>query len=89
MSKMTSFTEDKQTIARKLLASAMEMDPADVPDDAAIGQQENWDSMAHLRLIAAIEEHIGSPLEAETVVAIASLNDIAGVLEEAEQSSRA
>jgi acyl carrier protein len=53
-------------MARGLLASAMEMDAADIPDDAAIGRLENWDSLAHMRLIMALEQHMGAPLTPDT-----------------------
>lgn len=62
----------------------MEMEPSDVPDDAAIGRLKNWDSLAHMRLILALEEHIGTQLTPDTVVAIGSLSDIATALEDAE-----
>ncbi len=61
MKNKAPLTEDKRSIARQLLAAAMEMDPADVPDDAAIGRVKNWDSLAHMRLITALEEYIGTP----------------------------
>jgi len=60
----------------------MEMDVADIADDAAIGQLENWDSMAHVRLIVALEEHLGAELTPDTVVGLGSLADIVTVLEE-------
>lgn len=88
MNNKASFTEDKRLIARRLLASAMEMNPADIPDDAAIGRLKNWDSLAHMRLILALEEHIGTLLTPDTVVAIGSLSDIAKALADAEISSQ-
>ncbi len=74
--------EDHWITARNLLASATEMNPEDVPDDAAIKRLKNWDSLAHMRLILALEEHIGSQLAPDVVVAIGSLSDIAAVLED-------
>ena len=69
-------------MARGLLASAMEMDAADIPDDAAIGRLDNWDSLAHMRLIMALEQHMGAPLTPDTVVGLGSLADVVTVLEE-------
>ncbi len=69
-------------VARQLLASALEMEPSELPDDAAIGQVANWDSLAHMRLIMGLEEHMAAPLPPEAVVSIGSLADIVTVLEE-------
>ena len=82
MNNKASFSEENRSIARSLLASAMEMDPEDVPGDAAIGRLKNWDSLSHMRLILALEEYMGTQLAPDVVVAIGSLSDIATVLED-------
>jgi acyl carrier protein len=74
--------ENSQTIARRLLASAVQMETDEIPDDAAIGRLGSWNSLAHMRLIMAIEEHMGSPLEPDAVVSIASLADVIKILDE-------
>jgi len=82
MSESTSISGDSRAIARNLLAVAMEMDVADIADDAAIDRLENWDSLAHMRLILALEEHMGAELTPDTVVGLGSLGDVVTVLEE-------
>lgn len=67
--------------ARRLLADALEMDAADISAETAIGAEERWDSLAHLRIIEAIEDAMGKPLDAEAIVTISSLYDIAIVLD--------
>lgn len=67
--------------ARYLLAAALEIDPAEVGPEAAIGTIEAWDSLAHLRLMQALEQAIGAELPAEAIVEIASLADVTAVLE--------
>lgn len=69
--------------ARALLAAALELDPAAVGPDASIATLEAWDSLAHLRLVQAIEQAIGGELPAETIVEIGSLADVTAVLERA------
>lgn len=64
------------TRARILLADALNADVARVPEDARIGGVEEWDSIAHLRLILALEAAIGRQLDPDEVVAIESLSDI-------------
>ena len=69
--------------ARRLLAAALGLDPARLPDDAAIGLTEEWDSLAHMRLVAAIEGELGRQISAEAIVSLASLGDVERVLAQA------
>ena len=73
--------------ARQLLASVLEMEVADIADDAGIGRLAGWDSLAHMRLIMAIEADMGRSLSPGNVVAIGSLRDIATVLAGGEVSA--
>jgi acyl carrier protein len=66
--------------AKKLLAEAIHADAATVPDTARIGSFERWDSLAHLRLILALEEMIGRQLDPDEAVEIESLQDVAALL---------
>ena len=70
-----------ETRAKALLASALEIDAASVPPDASIATLEAWDSLAHLRLVQALEKELGRELPAEHIFAIASLADVTAVLE--------
>jgi acyl carrier protein len=67
--------------ARRLLAEATGAEPAFVPDDARIGSFERWDSLAHMRLVLALEQHVGRELDADEVVEIESLDDVRAILE--------
>ena len=82
MSDATKIQGDSWSTARGLLAAAMEMEVADIPDDAAIGRLESWDSLAHMRLILALEEQMGTALTPDTVVGLGSLADVVTVLED-------
>jgi acyl carrier protein len=66
--------------ARRLLAEALALSEADLPANPRLGQIERWDSLAHMRILLAIEEHIGKPLDAEVAITIESLDDIARVI---------
>jgi acyl carrier protein len=66
--------------ARALLADAVNADTGAVPDDARIGSLELWDSLAHLRLILAIEAKIGRPLDPDEIMGVESLDDVAALL---------
>jgi len=66
--------------AKKLLAEAANCDAAAIPDNVRIGQFERWDSLAHLRLVLAIEGEIGRQLDPDESVGIETLSDIAALL---------
>lgn len=66
--------------ARQLLAEALALSESDLPPNPRLGQVEQWDSLAHMRILLAIEERLGKPLDADVAVTIESLDDIARVL---------
>lgn len=70
--------------AKKLLAEAIHADTAAIPDGARIGGFARWDSLAHLRLILALEEKIGRQLDPDEAVRIESLQDVAVLLDRQE-----
>jgi len=78
---MTRDAMTQLTTARSLLAEAVHSEPAAVPEDARIGSFERWDSLAHMRLVLAVEARIGRELDAEEVVRIECLDDIRAILE--------
>ena len=67
--------------AREILAGALEVAPGALPGDAAIGALEAWDSLAHMRLVLALEEAVGGELESAEILGIERLADIAAILE--------
>lgn len=66
--------------ARKLLADALSMPEKDLPEDIRIGSIDQWDSLAHARILLALEETIGIPLDAAEAATIESVTDIAASL---------
>jgi len=66
--------------AKVLLAEAVNCDAAAIPDDVRIGHFDLWDSLAHLRLVLAVEQHIGRQLDPDEVMRIDKLSDIAALL---------
>ena len=69
--------------ALQLLAGALQQDVSQVGPDAAIGVSERWDSLAHMRLVMALEEHVGGQLDTDTMLGIESLSDIVAFLAKA------
>ncbi|MEO8559321.1 MAG: acyl carrier protein [Rhodospirillales bacterium] len=67
--------------ARHLLAEALEIDAGAMADNVAMENFEPWTSVAHLRLILALEEKLGAELAPDDALAIQSLADVARLLE--------
>jgi acyl carrier protein len=64
-----------------LLADALGIDRSVVDADTAISTTLQWDSLAHMRLILALEERLGRRLDPESIVAIAGIQDVVALLE--------
>ena len=67
--------------ARSILAQALNLDLEEVGPDASIETLDAWDSLAHLRLILSLEDHLQVQLDPEVVIAVSSVPDIVAVLE--------
>jgi len=67
--------------ATEVLAGALMIEAAAVPRDARLGSIEQWDSLAHARLLLALEEKLRRQLTTDEAVAIESLDDIARLLD--------
>lgn len=63
-------------LAKTLLAQATERELSEVPESASVETWDAWDSLSHMRLILAMEAHLGRELPPEAVVEIASLPDV-------------
>ena len=70
------------TAAEQLLAQVLNLRA--VPADATLGHPPEWDSLAHMRLVLALEERMGKPLSAMQIVSLACLADIEALLSEAD-----
>ena len=66
--------------ARELLAGALNLPEQQVDSSTMIGVTQQWDSLAHMRLMLALEDALGSELDMEAVVNIASLSDVETML---------
>jgi acyl carrier protein len=63
-----------------LMAAALDCSPSEIPEDAAIGSFDAWDSLAHLRLILSIERFLGRELDPASAVAVVDLPSIRTLL---------
>jgi acyl carrier protein len=65
--------------ARDVLASALGMDAEDIPDSASTASLSRWDSLHHVALIAALEDHFNVMYTSEEIPLMVTLQDIAHV----------
>lgn len=68
------------TDAREFLARVLEL--PEVPPDATLGHPPAWDSLAHMRLVLALEEVLGHQLSPVQIVSLAGLADIQALLDD-------
>jgi acyl carrier protein len=66
--------------ARSLLAEALGCPEEEIVADSAIGTQLQWDSLAHIKIVLALEERLGRSLTTDEIVAVTSLAAIEQVL---------
>lgn len=65
--------------ARELLAAALGTTLTAIKDNASIGNVEEWDSLAHVRLVFEIERRLKrelSPLEISEITSVADIEKI-------------
>lgn len=72
--------ENNAARARMIVATAVGIPEKDLPLDAAIGQWGPWDSLAHMRIVLALEDDLGVALPMEQIVEIGALLDIERLL---------
>ena len=66
--------------AKRILARALELSVAQIPDDAGLGELLSWDSLGHIKVVVELEEEIGRPLQTEEVLSISDLASIGALL---------
>jgi acyl carrier protein len=66
--------------AREILAGVLDLSADTIGDDSSIGNVEEWDSLAHVRLLFEIERRLKRELSPVEIASIASLADIDRIL---------
>ena len=72
--------------ARLLLAGALNIEPAEVGDDASMFSLDAWDSLGHMNIVLGIETALGRSLTAEEIVKIELIEDVENLLVSANQN---
>ena len=72
--------EEHLSEARSILARALNVTAEAIGDHATIDTLEDWDSLAHMRLVLEIEQHLKRELSSTEIVELASLADVRNLL---------
>ncbi len=73
----------KRAKARKVLAEALGIGTDEVSENASPESQAGWDSLAHMRLVLAVETSRGRELKGREILALTSLEGIQDALQTA------
>ena len=61
---------------KSLIATVLGIPASKVEDDLALGDIPEWDSLAHMQIIASLESELGITLDIEQTLEIEDVEDI-------------
>lgn len=67
---------EQETRLRQILSDILDIDPEKISDDFSRDDESGWDSMAHLRLITAVEQAFGIKLTMKEIEEIRCYGDL-------------
>jgi acyl carrier protein len=67
---------EQETRLRQILSDVLDIDPEQISDAFSRDDESGWDSMAHLRLITAVEQAFGIKLTMKEIEEIRSYGDL-------------
>ena len=62
--------------AKRLIATALEIDLKSIPNDASIETFSPWDSLGHMKIIGEVETLLGRSLEIEQILQLTDLSSL-------------
>lgn len=65
---------------RQAFTATMKIDAAEVVDTLAYGQHAEWDSLAHMAMVAELETAFGVMLDTEEIIAMSSVAEVRRIL---------
>lgn len=68
-------------LAKKIISQALIIEQKDVNEKTQLGITTQWDSLAHMRLVLAIEEEIGHQLDPEAIISLGCFTDVINLLD--------
>ncbi|WP_299656581.1 acyl carrier protein [uncultured Jannaschia sp.] len=73
--------DDRMTQLAETVCDEIDRDPDDVPVDADRDNVDGWDSLAHLRIVTAVESRFGVRLTMQQISEARSISDLARMIE--------
>lgn len=67
-------------IGKKILAAGLELPESSIPENASLETMDAWDSLAHMRIVLAVEAEIGRPVTTEEILQLMSLADVNAIV---------
>jgi len=67
---------------RRIMADVFGIEPDVIPNDAAMGVLEQWDSGNHISLVLALEEEFGVSFDVSEIEAMTCFEDVVGGVEQ-------
>ncbi len=64
-----------------LLAEALGLDPSEISESTSLETCPSWDSLAHFRIVAALEEALDRPLVPTEIFDVTNYESVKAVLE--------
>jgi len=66
----------------KTLSDSLKIDISIITDDLSVGSIPEWDSLAHVALISAVEKEFGLQFEIDQVFELEEVEDFVEIVEE-------
>ncbi|MDC3237191.1 acyl carrier protein [bacterium] len=60
----------------QIVANVLEISPHELHDDSAVGYEDNWDSIHHLKIISGIEEQLDISFDEDNLFELTTLGSI-------------
>ena len=67
--------------AKQLLSEALVCDIFEITDDASFDNFSKWDSMGHMRIISALEQHLGVILASDQMLEVVDIKAICNLID--------
>jgi acyl carrier protein len=78
---METMSGDIGARVREILADVLQLDPARVGSDAALGRTPGWDSANHINLVLALEEEFAISLDVTEIETMLTFDDVVQTIE--------
>ena len=72
--------DDRLVAVRGIIANVLGCQVQDVSADARVGSLPQWDSIAHMSIILAVEEHLARQLTSEEIGSLETVASFAALL---------